>query len=81
LRDRSKVIIIAGPNRLMLQPLSRHFAVRESFAFEATPSGRGYLQQIRHWQADGHRVKLARRKPSFGARSVSVRVGTTFPRP
>lgn len=44
--------------RLMLQELDRHFAAGESFAFETTLSGRGYVQRIRAWQAAGYRVKL-----------------------
>ncbi len=44
--------------RLMLQELARHFAARESFAFETTLSGRGYLHHIRVWQAAGYRVRL-----------------------
>ncbi len=44
--------------RLMLQELGRHFASRQSFAFETTLSGRGYLHHIRRWQAAGYRVKL-----------------------
>jgi predicted ABC-type ATPase len=44
--------------RLMLQELDRHFAARESFAFETTLAGRGYVRQIRSWQSAGYRVKL-----------------------
>ena len=44
--------------RLMLQEIARHFAARESFAFETTLAGRGYLHHIRTWQATGYRVKL-----------------------
>lgn len=44
--------------RLMLQEIERHFAARDSFAFETTLSGRGYLKSIRRWQAAGYRVKL-----------------------
>ena len=44
--------------RLMLQELDRHFAARQSFAFETTLSGRTYLQHIARWQAAGYRVKL-----------------------
>ena len=44
--------------RLMLQQLARHFAARESFAFETTLAGRGYVQHIRRWQAASYRVKL-----------------------
>ncbi len=44
--------------RLMLQEIERHFAARDSFAFETTLSGRGYLKSIRRWQAAGYKVKL-----------------------
>lgn len=44
--------------RLMLSELSRHFVARESFAFETTLSGRGYLRLIEQWRAAGYRVKL-----------------------
>jgi len=42
----------------MLQELARHFAAHESFAFETTLAGRGYLRHIRAWEAAGYRVKL-----------------------
>lgn len=44
--------------RLMLRELRRHFAARDSFAFETTLSGRGYLRLIDQWQAAGYRVKI-----------------------
>lgn len=44
--------------RLMLQELARHAASGESFAFETTLAGRGYLRLIEQWQAAGYRVKL-----------------------
>ena len=44
--------------RLMLQELARHFAARESFAFETTLAGRGYVPHIHAWQRAGYRVKL-----------------------
>ena len=44
--------------RVMLQELTRHFAARQSFAFETTLSGRAYLRHIRKWQLAGYRVKL-----------------------
>jgi predicted ABC-type ATPase len=44
--------------RIMLRELARHFAARRSFAFETTLAGRGYVNQIRRWQAAGYRVKL-----------------------
>ena len=48
----------AQAGRLMLQELARHFAARQSFAFETTLSGRGYLRHMREWQSAGYRVKL-----------------------
>jgi len=48
----------ARAGRLMLQELARHFAARQSFAFETTLAGRGYVSHIRAWQAAGYRVKL-----------------------
>ena len=44
--------------RVMLRELARHFAARESFAFETTLAGRGYLRLIDACQATGYRVKL-----------------------
>ncbi len=44
--------------RLMLAEIERHFTARESFAFETTLSGRGYLRSIRRWQAAGYQTKL-----------------------
>ncbi len=44
--------------RLMLQELARHFAARNSFAFETTLSGRGYVRLIDQWRAVGYHVKL-----------------------
>lgn len=44
--------------RLMLKELERHFAARQSFAFETTLSGHAYLRHIRRWQAAGYCVEL-----------------------
>ena len=44
--------------RVMLEQLERHFAARQSFAFETTLAGRGYLRSIARWQAAGYRVKI-----------------------
>ncbi len=44
--------------RLMLTELERYFLAGQSFAFETTLSGRGYMRHIREWQAAGYRVKL-----------------------
>lgn len=48
----------AQAGRLMLRELTRHFSARESFAFETTLAGRGYLHHIKTWQHAGYRVKL-----------------------
>lgn len=44
--------------RLMLAELERHFQARQSFAFETTLSGRGYLRHVARWRAAGYQVKL-----------------------
>ena len=44
--------------RVMLREIQHHFRAGESFAFETTLSGRGYLRHIRQWQDAGYRVKL-----------------------
>ncbi len=50
------VAVRAG--RLMLEEIQKHFLAGESFAFETTLAGRGYLRHIRQWQAAGYRVTL-----------------------
>lgn len=44
--------------RLMLREMSEHAVKDESFAFETTLSGLGYLQHIRRWRAQGYCVSL-----------------------
>jgi predicted ABC-type ATPase len=44
--------------RLMIEEIARHTALGQSFAFETTLAGRGYLRWIRQWQAGGYKVKL-----------------------
>lgn len=44
--------------RLMLEELDRYTAAGESFAFETTLAGLGYLQRIRQWREQGYRVSL-----------------------
>lgn len=44
--------------RLMLEEIERHARRGESFAFETTLSGLGYLRHIRQWRALGYRVSL-----------------------
>jgi predicted ABC-type ATPase len=44
--------------RLMLQEIQRHAAAGQSFAFETTLAGRGYVRLIPRWQAAGYWVHL-----------------------
>ncbi len=44
--------------RLMLHEIGERFERRESFAFETTLSGFGYLRHIRLWRAHGYSVSL-----------------------
>ena len=44
--------------RLMLAEISEHVRRKESFAFETTLSGRGYVKRIPVWREGGYRVKL-----------------------
>jgi len=44
--------------RLMLEEIRHHFLAGESFAFETTLAGRGYLRHICQWKAAGYRVTL-----------------------
>ena len=42
----------------MIETIHRYAARGESFAFETTLSGRGYIRWIPLWQRRGYRVKL-----------------------
>ena len=44
--------------RLMLQEIAQCARHRESFAFETTLSGLGYLRHITRWRVQGYRVSL-----------------------
>ncbi len=44
--------------RLMLEEIAECARRGESFAFETTLSGLGYLAHIRRWRADGYRVSI-----------------------
>ncbi len=44
--------------RLMLEEIAQCAERGESFAFETTLSGRGYVQQIKNWRARGYHVSL-----------------------
>jgi predicted ABC-type ATPase len=45
-------------SRLMLREINSHIRARQSFAFETTLSGRGYLRLIDRLRAEGWRVEL-----------------------
>lgn len=44
--------------KLMLQEIKGYAARRDSFAFETTLSGFGYLRHIKDWRANGYHVTL-----------------------
>lgn len=44
--------------RLMLAELHRHFLNQQSFAFETTLAGRGYLRHVKQWRQAGYWVEL-----------------------
>ena len=54
--DPDSAALRAG--RLMLEELDTVAGRGESFAFETTLAGMGYLKRISHWQALGYRVHL-----------------------
>jgi predicted ABC-type ATPase len=54
--DPDRAAFKAG--RLMLEEIAEHAQRGESFAFETTLSGRGYIRLIPIWRADGYTVKL-----------------------
>ncbi|MBL1353156.1 MAG: zeta toxin family protein [Zetaproteobacteria bacterium] len=51
-------LVAVAAARLMLQQIQIHVDKGESFAFETTLSGRGYLRSIKIWQTLGYTVKL-----------------------
>jgi hypothetical protein len=71
-------------SRLMLSEIDSHIRAHQSFAFETTLSGRGYLRLIGRLRAAGWRVELIylARPPfsslSCGWRSASPTVATTY---
>jgi len=48
--------IAAG--RLMLEQIANHARRGQSFSFETTLSGRGYVRLIRQWRSDGYLVVM-----------------------
>jgi predicted ABC-type ATPase len=44
--------------RLMLEEIKEHIHKGNSFAFETTLSGRGYVRMIREWRNNGYQAKL-----------------------
>ena len=54
--DPAAAALKAG--RLMLAEIAEATSRGESFAFETTLSGLGYLQHVRRWRAVGYHVKL-----------------------
>ena len=54
--DPDRAAIRAG--RIMLAEIQRRVRKGESFAFETTLSGHGYVRMIPSWRREGYRVKL-----------------------
>ncbi len=54
--EQERVALKAG--RLMLKEIYEYVRKGNSFAFETTLSGRGYVRLIPSWQKDGYKVKL-----------------------
>lgn len=66
-----------GAGRLMLELMGEYVKRGESFAFETTLSGRGYVRSIRNWQEQGYRVELfflRLRTPEMAIARVKQRV-------
>jgi predicted ABC-type ATPase len=69
------VAVRAG--RLMLAEIDDHVRRGESFAFETTLSGRGYVRRIEQWKRAGYRVELiflSLPTPELAIKRVAVRV-------
>ena len=66
-----------GAGRLMLSMMRDYVKRGESFAFETTLSGRGYVRSIRYWRDQGYRVELFflwLRTPEMAIERVKQRV-------
>ncbi len=51
-------LVAVRAGRLMLEEIHNHARNGNSFAFETTLSGRGYVRWIPRWQEQDYRVKL-----------------------
>src|SRR3990167_4518137 len=51
-------VAVVRAGRLMLREIRAKASAGESFAFETTLSGRGYVRQIPAWQASGYWVGI-----------------------
>lgn len=63
--------------RLMLAEIDAHVRRGDSFAFETTLSGRGYLRRIEEWRRLGYRVELvfpSLPTPELAIKRVAMRV-------
>lgn len=63
--------------RLMLEEIRRHARSGQSFAFETTLAGRGYVRLIPRWQAAGywvHLIFLKLEHPDLAVERVATRV-------
>jgi predicted ABC-type ATPase len=63
--------------RLVLQEMDRLTRLRESFAFESTLSGRGYLARLKRLKRRGYRVEIVFLRvatPQLALRRIAARV-------
>jgi predicted ABC-type ATPase len=68
---------LLAASRLMLSEIESHIPARQSFAFETTLSGRGYLRLINRLRTAGWRVALSTlRSPRLSYRSCGWRSGS-----
>ncbi len=51
-------VAVVRAGRLMSKEINNHAKRGESFAFETTLAGRGYVKRIKKWRAEGYQVKL-----------------------
>ena len=63
--------------RLMLAELDRLVAAREDFGFESTLSGKGYVDRLRRWKAQGYRIEIVFLRlatPRLALKRIAMRV-------
>lgn len=54
--DESSALLAAS--KIFLHKIDEHIAIKQTFAFETTLSGKTYLPKIKKWRMDGWRVEM-----------------------